>query len=469
MSTHTSTTITEFTTSLKTLISLGDTILKHYKHNLSSNPELNNEIKTLSFKLSNYKKWLSVLKLPNIIEAIENLSTLKDEQEIELKLDEITDITSKSLKHKLTEFIISRHISDITKFETILNSLTTSSSSSSIEKSNPSETQNEPLNSKIKDEPIETATKKRLQTVKPTDEKSQILFDLERITGIGAAHAKILADLGATQSILINEWNEFVAQDPDNSIIMLEKLIPDPKGVYLSSIQLSKLNRDRHRMLEQKLSKTKFLKHLTHHQLVGVKYLDQIERRIQRTEIQQIEKFLKLIASRMSPDMILTICGSYRRGCSTSGDVDVFLTHKELKTGEDAELFNCNILSEFVKIGTNVGFLIDHLTSEGNTKYMGICILKGHTIAHRIDIRLIPYNSYASALLYFTGSSNFNPIMRNHALKKGYTLSEYGLFKRVKDPTTGKMIKGDLVPATTEEDIFKILDYPYKTPEERDI
>ena len=59
--------------------------------------------------------------------------------------------------------------------------------------------------------------------------------------------------------------------------------------------------------------------------------------------------------------------------------------------------------------------------------------------------------------------------MRNHALTKGYTLNEYGLFKCTRDSVTKKIVKGDLIPVESEEEIFKIIDYPYKTPQERDI
>ena len=50
--------------------------------------------------------------------------------------------------------------------------------------------------------------------------------------------------------------------------------------------------------------------------------------------------------------------------------------------------------------------------------------------------------------------------MRKYALKKGYSLNEFGLTK-VSD--------GTIIPCYTEEEIFKILNYPYKTPAERDI
>jgi DNA polymerase (family 10) len=39
------------------------------------------------------------------------------------------------------------------------------------------------------------------------------------------------------------------------------------------------------------------------------------------------------------------------------------------------------------------------------------------------------YESFPSALLYFTGSAELNKKMRQVAKEMGYKLSEYGLFK----------------------------------------
>ncbi|NDB83487.1 MAG: hypothetical protein EB127_12285 [Alphaproteobacteria bacterium] len=88
---------------------------------------------------------------------------------------------------------------------------------------------------------------------------------------------------------------------------------------------------------------------------------------------------------------------------------------------------------------------------------MGFCMIKQQgkktNTARRIDIRFIPYNSYGAAILYFTGSKNFNTQMRSWALGRGYSLNEYGL-KNTKDNT--------LIACKTEEEVFKILEYPYK-------
>jgi DNA polymerase lambda len=71
-------------------------------------------------------------------------------------------------------------------------------------------------------------------------------------------------------------------------------------------------------------------------------------------------------------------------------------------------------------------------------------------------------------LLYFTGSDYFNRSMRLFAEKKGFTLSDHGL-ARVGKAKGEKVAKGMGIPCETEEDVFKALGLPYKTPAERDI
>ena len=75
----------------------------------------------------------------------------------------------------------------------------------------------------------------------------------------------------------------------------------------------------------------------------------------------------------------------------------------------------------------------------------------------RIDIRFIPFESYYSALVYFTGSMELNRKMRSIAKKKNLKLSEYGLFKK----------NGDKIEINSEEDIFDALDMPFLEPNER--
>ena len=89
---------------------------------------------------------------------------------------------------------------------------------------------------------------------------------------------------------------------------------------------------------------------------------------------------------------------------------------------------------------------------------MGMCRY-GHNPVRRIDIRFIPIEHLPSALLYFTGSGEFNKRMRKEALKCGYTINEYGIYKL---DTEGH--KADMVPVSSEEDIFKVIGMDYLEP-----
>jgi DNA polymerase (family 10) len=75
----------------------------------------------------------------------------------------------------------------------------------------------------------------------------------------------------------------------------------------------------------------------------------------------------------------------------------------------------------------------------------------------QLDCRVVEANSFGAALLYFTGSKNFNIKLRQMAIKKGLKINEYGVFK-----------KDRLVAGATEEEIFKLLGMTYVEPELRE-
>ena len=185
----------------------------------------------------------------------------------------------------------------------------------------------------------------------------------------------------------------------------------------------------------------------THHIDIGLKYFDDLKERIPRKEIELMEIIIRRTFDSISRNIIFNICGSYRRGKETCGDIDVLFTLKDNT--------NDKLLQLVVEKMTKSGYLIDHLTTKGDKKYMGIC--KGN---RRIDIRYIEYTAYYAALLYFTGSKDFNIQIRNKAIDAGYSLSEYGL----KDKKSGELIE-----LHSEEELFNLLKIPYVKPVERDI
>ena len=69
---------------------------------------------------------------------------------------------------------------------------------------------------------------------------------------------------------------------------------------------------------------------MTKGQKIGLKHFDDFELRIPRKEIEDVEKLLAGKIKDLDPDYNVVICGSYRRGLATSGDIDVLLTHKKV-------------------------------------------------------------------------------------------------------------------------------------------
>lgn len=194
--------------------------------------------------------------------------------------------------------------------------------------------------------------------------------------------------------------------------------------------------------------------------LIGLKYYDVYKQNIPRKEIDDIYEYLKKKLIELDYKLNIIICGSYRRGKKTSNDIDVLITHKNIKTKFDLKTKH-NYLYDYVNLLKQDKFLIDDLTFEKyESKYMGFSKYKKKPI-RRIDIRYIPYESYYPAILYFTGSGEFNTKMRNTAKLLGYKLNEYGLYKINKN-NIKKLIK-----VKSEKDIFNKLGMEYLEPNER--
>lgn len=132
------------------------------------------------------------------------------------------------------------------------------------------------------------------------------------------------------------------------------------------------------------------------------------------------------------------IAGSLRRRRETVGDIDILVTSSKPE----------KVMDYFIKMDE-----IKEVAAKGGTR--SAVILKNGMNA---DLRVIADKTYGAALLYFTGNKDHNVVMRQIAIKKGYKLSEYGLFDK-----NDKVIAGK-----TEEDVYKKLGLHYLEPEMRE-
>lgn len=188
-------------------------------------------------------------------------------------------------------------------------------------------------------------------------------------------------------------------------------------------------------------------------QKIGLKYWRDFQERIPRKEMVLHEQQIRTVIQTVDPNFTFEVTGSYRRFESTSGDIDVLITHKE--DLEDVEQLFANIVEKL----KNVGYICDTF-AEGGKKCLAVCRLKHYRKFRRIDLLYTKKREYPFAVLYFTGNAEFNVAMRVYCLTKGYSLSEHGL----KDEKTGDFIETGV---EDERQIFEFLGLKYVEPKDR--
>ena len=189
-------------------------------------------------------------------------------------------------------------------------------------------------------------------------------------------------------------------------------------------------------------------------QKVGLRYYEDVLKRIPRSEIEEYKSIFERDFKQVStPESRFEIVGSYRRGAISSGDIDVIITSD-----------NPKVFVNFIDLLIKQKILLEIL-SRGPTKCLVIAKIPTSDTSRRVDFLYTSPEEYPFSVLYFTGSKIFNTVMRHQALQMGLTMNEHGLYHLIDN---GKK-KGEKVKHTftNEKDIFDYLHIEYKTPEER--
>jgi DNA polymerase IV len=206
---------------------------------------------------------------------------------------------------------------------------------------------------------------------------------------------------------------------------------------------------------------------LTEAQQVGIDHYEDLQKRIPRSEVAEHGQIVKQVLAQLDPTFQVHIMGSYRRGASDSGDMDLIITKPDV----DIQNIRRTVVGKLIPQLLADGFLKTGLaTGEKNSgsKWHGCSCLPGSTIWRRIDFLMVPHDEMGAALIYFTGDDIFNRSLRFLASKKGMKLNQRGLYKNVlRGRGRQKITDGELVEAKDEKKIFEILGVPYRPPEHR--
>jgi DNA polymerase/3'-5' exonuclease PolX len=231
---------------------------------------------------------------------------------------------------------------------------------------------------------------------------------------------------------------------------------------------------------------------LDRNQYIGLICYEDIQEEMERQEVEMITSIVAQAVRKQYPDIEVQIMGSYRRGKSFCGDVDILLLHEDhidvvppqalgtvvddLKScghiahhltfisgmrNEDFESLDRSMESKLTN-PRRYGLTQDKSDKYSSSSYMGVFhspVVKGRV--RRVDIKFFPYKERAFATLYFTGNGYFNRSMRLWATRKfQWRLTHHGLYS-IK---TGESV----FDASTEKEVFDKLDLVWKEPHERD-
>jgi len=174
--------------------------------------------------------------------------------------------------------------------------------------------------------------------------------------------------------------------------------------------------------------------------LQGIEFIKENKGRFLLGEILPIANRMKESLLGLKEVKKADVCGSVRRRKETIGDIDLLVCLNHKNRAKDVMDFFCSLPG------------ISKVWSKGITK-SSVRVEEGFDV----DLRIVPFESYGSALQYFTGNKEHNILLRKIAISKGFKLNEYGLFYGQ------KKIAGE-----NEEEIYKKLGLGYPPPELRE-
>ncbi len=135
----------------------------------------------------------------------------------------------------------------------------------------------------------------------------------------------------------------------------------------------------------------------------------------------------------------VSIAGSARRMRETVRDLDI------IATATDAE--------SLVDYFCSLNWVVD-VAAKGSTK--------ATVVSHdglRFDLRVVPPESYGNLLQHFTGSKHHNVALREDAVRRGFSVSEYSVTE---------VESGTEHTFASEEEVYRFLGYDWIPPELRE-
>lgn len=171
---------------------------------------------------------------------------------------------------------------------------------------------------------------------------------------------------------------------------------------------------------------------------VGIEIFNRGNERITLASADELSSYFIENLKQLKTVEIAVCAGSLRRQKETVRDIDILAISNDPKM----------VMDKFTELDE-----VKIIQSKGQTKSS---VLTHENI--QVDLRVLDKKSFGAALVYFTGSQDFNVKLRQLAIKNNLKLNEYGVFDN----------KSHLIASKTEKDVFKALGLAYIPPEMRE-
>ncbi|KAI1079273.1 Nucleotidyltransferase [Whalleya microplaca] len=233
-------------------------------------------------------------------------------------------------------------------------------------------------------------------------------------------------------------------------------------------------------------------------QQIGVKYYEELQEKIPRSEVEQIGDIILRHARKLHKGCQMVIVGGYRRGKAASGDVDVMLSYPdsaatrnfvlEIVTSLEKDKYITHTLTLSTKNsergqtpvawkgqGTKAGAGFDTLDKAlvvwQDPKWDKSASAKNPNLHRRVDIIISPWKTAGCAVIGWTGGTTFQRDLRRYCkYEKGLKFDSSGVRSRT-DGSWVDLESDEDGPApdmlTAEKRVFQRLGLEWRRPEER--
>lgn len=267
--------------------------------------------------------------------------------------------------------------------------------------------------------------------------KSKGIKGLKEIPGVGEAIAKHIEEYLLKGKV--RKWENLKRKVPPGLKDLMEISSLGPKKAIMLYKELNIKNiSDLKKALQQhKIAKLEgFGEKSEENILKGLEFFEKSKERKLLGEVLPIAEELVRKLKEFKYINKITYAGSLRRMKETIGDIDLLATSSNPK----------KVMEFFTSLPE-----VKRVLAKGMTKSMVIL-----DSGIQADLRVLKNEEYGAALQYFTGNKEHNIKLREIAIKKGYKLNEYGLFKDKKR-----------IAGRTEKEIYEKLGLKFIPPELR--